>query len=68
MKIMSLITHPHVIPRPSFIFWTQIKIFLMNSENFLTLYRQQGRPLEYHEACICIPLLVNELQRIQVLR
>ncbi len=27
--------------RPSFIFWTQIKIFLMKSESFLTLHRQQ---------------------------
>ncbi len=41
MKIMSLITEPHVIPRPLFIFWTQIKIFLMKSKSFLTLHRQQ---------------------------
>ncbi len=27
--------------RPSFIFRTQIKIFLIKSESFLTLYRQQ---------------------------
>ncbi len=27
--------------RPSFVFGTQIKIFLMKSESFLTLYRQQ---------------------------
>ncbi len=31
--------------RPSFIFGTQIKIFLMKSESFLTLHRQQGN---YH--------------------
>ncbi len=28
--------------RPSFVFGTQIKIFLMKSESFLTLHRQQG--------------------------
>ncbi len=35
MKMLSLITHPHVISkpvRPSFIFETQIKIFLMKSK------------------------------------
>ncbi len=39
MKILSLITLPHVIPNlePSFIFRTQIKIFLMKSKSFLTL-------------------------------
>ncbi len=43
MKLMLLIIHPHVIPntRPSFIFRTQIKIFLMKSESFLILHRQQ---------------------------
>ncbi len=44
MKILSLITHPHVVPnplRPLFIFRTQIKIFLMKSESFLTLHWQQ---------------------------
>ncbi len=46
MKILSLITYTshscHFKPiRPSFIFWTQIKIFLMKSESFLTLHRQQ---------------------------
>uniref|UniRef100_A0A8C1QX09 Uncharacterized protein n=1 Tax=Cyprinus carpio TaxID=7962 RepID=A0A8C1QX09_CYPCA len=40
MKILSLITHPHVIPNP-FIYGTQIKIFLMESESSLTLHRQQ---------------------------
>ncbi len=45
MKILSLITHPHVVPKPldtPFIFGTQIKIFLMESERFLILHRQQG--------------------------
>ncbi len=38
MKILSLITHPHVVPWKSFfIFGTQIKIFLMKTESFLTL-------------------------------
>ncbi len=36
MKILSLITHPHVIPNP-----IQVKIFLVKSYNFLTLHRQQ---------------------------
>ncbi len=46
MKIMSLITHPHVVPvRPPFIFGTQIKIFLMKSESSLTLHRQQNNNL-----------------------
>ncbi len=40
MKILSLITHPYVIPNP-FIFRTQIKIFLMHSKSSLTLRRQQ---------------------------
>ncbi len=40
--MLSLITHPHVIPtyKPLFIFGTQI-MFLMKSESFLTLHRQQ---------------------------
>ncbi len=39
LKIVSLITNPHVVPvRPSFIFWTQIKIFMIKSESFLFLY------------------------------
>jgi len=36
---VSVITHPHVVPTPvrlSFIFRTQIKIFLMKSESWLT--------------------------------
>ncbi len=33
-------THP-IKPRPLFIFRTQIKIFLIKSESFLTLHRQQ---------------------------
>ncbi len=41
MQILSLITHSHVVPRRSFLFGTQIKIFLMKSESFLTLHRQQ---------------------------
>ncbi len=44
IKILSLISHPHVIPKPvrtSFIFGTQIKILLMKFESFLTLHRQQ---------------------------
>ncbi len=42
MKILSLITHRHVKPvRLSFIFGTQIKIFLMKSKSSLTLHRQQ---------------------------
>ncbi len=39
MKILSLITDPHAVPnplRPSLIFRTQVKIFLMKSESFLT--------------------------------
>ncbi len=42
-KVMSLITH-HVVSKsviPSLIFETQIEIFLIKSESFLTLYRQQ---------------------------
>ncbi len=42
---MSLITHRHVVSkpvRPSFIFGTQIKIFLMKSESYLTLHRQRA--------------------------
>ncbi len=34
MKILSLITHPHVVPNTT-------KIFLMESESSLTLHRQQ---------------------------
>ncbi len=44
MKVLSLSTHTYVVPntvRPWFIFGTQIKIFLMKSESFLTLHRQQ---------------------------
>ncbi len=41
MQILTLITHSHVVPRRSFLFGTQIKIFLMKSESFLTLHRQQ---------------------------
>ncbi len=41
LQILTLITPSHVIPRRSFIFGTQIKIFLMKSESFLTLHRQQ---------------------------
>ncbi len=37
MKILWLINHSKL----SFIFRTQIKIFLMKSESFLTLHRQQ---------------------------
>ncbi len=39
MKILSLITHPQSFQtrKTSFIFRTQIKIFLMNSESSLTL-------------------------------
>ncbi len=50
MKLMSLITHPHVIPNPSdlvrFIFGTQINMFLMKSEIFLILHRQH---VSYHD-------------------
>ncbi len=38
--ILSLITHPHVVPNP-FIFRTQIKMFLIKSEISQTLHRQQ---------------------------
>ncbi len=40
MKILSLITHPHAVQnqRHSFIFGTQIKMFLMKSKSFLTLH------------------------------
>uniref|UniRef100_A0A8C1JW99 Rho GTPase activating protein 4b n=1 Tax=Cyprinus carpio TaxID=7962 RepID=A0A8C1JW99_CYPCA len=44
MKILSLITQPSCRSkpvRPSFIFRTQIKIFLMKSESFLTLHKHQ---------------------------
>ncbi len=43
MKILSLITHPCCSKpvRPLFIFGMQIKVFLMKSESFLTLHRQQ---------------------------
>ncbi len=43
IKILSVITHPNVVPNlwPSFIFGTQIKIFLMKSESYQTLHRQQ---------------------------
>ncbi len=43
MKILSLITHPYVVQtHKTFIhLHTQIKIFLMKSESFLTLHRQQ---------------------------
>ncbi len=40
MKILSLITHPHVVPKPV-IFGIQIKIFLIKTESSLTLHRQQ---------------------------
>ncbi len=37
MLILSLIAHHHVVPtRKTFIFGTQIKIFLMKPESFLT--------------------------------
>ncbi len=46
MKILSLITRPHVVSNPSdlppFIFGTQITIFLMESESSQILHRQQG--------------------------
>ncbi len=38
-KFCDLITYPHVVPKPSFIFGGQIKIFLMKSESSLTLHR-----------------------------
>ncbi len=38
--IMLLITHPHVVSNCK-IFRTQFNIFLMKSESFLTLHRQQ---------------------------
>ncbi len=42
MKTVSLIPSCRSKPvRPSFIFGTQIKIFLIKSESFLTLHRQQ---------------------------
>ncbi len=37
--------------RPSFIFGTQIKIFLMKSESFLTLHRQQGYYMGKAQKC-----------------
>ncbi len=43
MRILSLITQPHVIPNPlrlAFVFGTQIKILLMKSMSFLTLHRE----------------------------
>ncbi len=42
---MSLIAHFYVVPNMwdlPFIFGTQMKIFLMKSESFLSLHRQQG--------------------------
>ncbi len=44
-NLNSVINYPHVVPNP-FIFRTQIKIFLIKSESFLVLYRQQGN---YHD-------------------
>jgi len=51
MKILSLITHPHVVPNPVrllFIFRTQMKIFLMKSESFLSLHWQLATQLTLH--------------------
>jgi len=38
MSILSVITHPHVVPtsQDSFIFGTQIKIFLIKSVSWIT--------------------------------
>jgi len=39
LKILSVISHPHVVPNPvrlMFIFGTQNKIFLIKSEGWLT--------------------------------
>jgi len=36
MKIKSLITHPHAVPRPSFIFGAQMKIFFIKFESWIT--------------------------------
>ncbi len=41
LNIFKGIIHPKITQIPSFIFGTQIKIFLMKSESFLTLHRPQ---------------------------
>ncbi len=49
MEILSLITHPHVIPNLQDLrssSQTQIQIFLKESESSLALHRQQGY---YHD-------------------
>ncbi len=45
--------------RPSFIFWTQIKIFLIKSESFLTLHRQQRNYHVQGPERYCSKVIVN---------
>ncbi len=71
IQILSLITHPHVVSkpvRPSFIIGTQIKIFLMKSESFLTLHRQQRCLLNHNFMKIIIYVNTFCAQRKQKLR